>query len=382
MRFKEAYEGYQSDRLTQEEAATLLGVCARSFRRYINRYEENGMDGLLDKRMGEVSNRRAPVDEVLTLTALYLEHYEGWNVRHFHRWYERDHGGTRSYTWVKNCLQAEGLVDKGKRRGPHRKKRLPAALPGMMLHQDGSTHQWVPGEYWDLIVTMDDATNEHYSMRFVAQEGTHSSFLGIRDVMERKGIFCSLYTDRGSHYWTTPEAGGKVDKENLTQFGTGMDRLGVQMIAAYSPEARGRSERAFGTHQGRLPQELALKGITEMEAANRYLQDHYLPAFNEEFSHPAREDGTAFVPLAGVNLDEYLCERYTRTVTNDNCIKIDTLELQIPEDLHRYHYVKAHVEVRRHLDESLSVYHGPRRLGRYTKEGVLIDDGQTNRKAA
>ena len=382
MRFKEAYEGYQSGRLTQGEAATLLGVCDRSFRRYLNRYDESGLDGLLDKRLIEVSHRRAPVDEVMALQVLYRDRYDGWNVRHFHRWYEREHAGTRSYTWVKNQLQRAGFVPKGKVRGPHRKKRLPAAIAGMMLHQDGSTHQWVVDQYWDLIVTMDDATNEHYSMRFVDEEGTLSSFLGVRDVMEQKGLFCSLYTDRGSHYWTTPQVGGKVDKSNLTQFGAAMKRLGVEMIAAYSPEARGRSERAFGTHQGRLPNELALHGITDMDSANDYLKKYYLPQFNAEFSHESRASGSAFVPLAGVNLDDYLCEHYERTVTKDNCVKIENLELQIPADRHRHHYVKARVQVRRHLDQHLSIYHGPRCLGQYTRTGALIGKVKENRKAA
>jgi len=167
----------------------------------------------------------------------------------------------------------------------------------MLLHQDGSTHAWVPGQQWDLIVTMDDASNEHYSMFFVEEEGTASSFQGVRDVIKQRGLFCALYTDRGSHYWTTPEAGGQVDKVNMTQFGEAMKRLGIEMIPAYSPEARGRSERAFATHQARLPKDLALAGITEVSAANRYLEEVYQPALNREFSHPARGDGSAFVPF-------------------------------------------------------------------------------------
>ncbi len=376
MRFEEAYEGYQAKRLTQEEAASLLGVCSRSFRRYINRYEESGLEGLCDRRMDALSARCAPVDEVMALTDLYSERYKGWNVRHFHRWYQREHEGTRSYSWVKNQLQSAQLVDKGKSPGPHRIKRLPSALPGMMIHQDGSTHLWVPGVYWDLIVTMDDATNEHYSMRFVEEEGTVSSLLGVRDVLEARGIFCSFYSDRGSHYWHTPEAGGKVDKNNPTQFGMALKRLGIDMIAAYSPEARGRSERAFGTHQGRLPQELALKGITDMNAANEYLKNHYMPAFNEEFAHTAREEGNAFVELAGVNLDDYLCERYERTVRKDNCVLFNNLCLQLPKVKHRYHYVKAKVTIVIHLDGLLSIFHGPRRLGRYSQDGYLIDENQ------
>jgi transposase len=259
MRFEEAYRWWTEGRLRQEEAARLLGVCERTFRRYIDRYEEAGLEGLIDKRLEQVSHRRAPVDEVLALTQRYHMRHDGWNVKHFYGWYRRE-GGTRSYTWVKNTLQAAGVVRKAPAHGKHRKRRERAPLPGMLLHQDASRHEWVAGQKWDLVVTMDDATSEHYSMFFVAEEGTVSSFRGVREVVESRGLFSSLYTDRGSHYWHTPEAGGKVDKANLTQFGQAMKQLGIEMIAAYSPEARGRSERAFATHQGRLPQELAGHG--------------------------------------------------------------------------------------------------------------------------
>ena len=253
MRFKEAYEGWHAGELTQIEAARLLGMCERSFRRYLVRYEECDLQGLIDKRIEQVSHRRAPVDEVMQLVALYRTQYAGWNVKHFHSWYRGEHQGSRSYTWVKNGLQAAGVVAKVTQRGAHRKRRERAAMAGMMIHQDGSTHEWVVGKVWDLIVTMDDATGEHYSMFFVEQEGTVSSFRGVRETIAGRGLFAALYTDRGSHYWLTPEAGGKVDKTQPTQFGRAMGQLGILMIAAYSPEARGRSERAFGTHQERLP---------------------------------------------------------------------------------------------------------------------------------
>ncbi len=186
MRFEEAYEAYQAKRLSPADAATILGVCDRSFRRYINKYEESGLDGLLDQRLGQPSHRRAPVDEMIKLQDLYSTRYQGWNVRHFHTWYQREHQGKRSYSWVKNKLQSADLVRKSKTRGPHRIKRLPSTLPGRMIHQDGSTHQWVPDVSWDLIVTLDDATNKHYSMRFVEEEGTHSSLLGVKDVLKQR----------------------------------------------------------------------------------------------------------------------------------------------------------------------------------------------------
>ena len=370
MRFQEAYGAWSEGRLSQEEAAQLLGVCARTFRRYIDRYEEEGLQGLIDKRLEQVSHRRAPLDEVMAVVQRYQSRHSGWNVKHFHTWYRRE-GGSRSYTWVKNRLQDAGVVSRSKARGPHRRRREPAPWAGMLLHQDGSTHEWVAQRHWDLIVTMDDATNEHYSMFFVEEEGTASSLRGVREVIESRGLFCSLYTDRGSHYWHTPEAGGKVDRRHLTQFGRAMQQLGVEMIAAYSPEARGRSERMFRTHQDRLTKELAAAGIRGMAEANRYVKEVYLPAFNAEFSHPAREEGTGFVPYVGRGIEEILCEHFERVVGRDNCVEFERLKLQIPTTRGRSHYMKAKVRVHRYNDGSLAVFHGHRCLGRYDTKGRL-----------
>ena len=368
MRFEEAYEGWNQGRLSQEEAAWLLGMCARSFRRYLARYEAAGEVGLLDRRLENRSARGAAADEVLALQDRYRERYGGWNVRHFWGHYQAE-GGQRSYSWVKKQLQAGGLVERGKRKGAHRKKRDRKPLPGMMIHQDGSRHEWLAGHWHDLIVTMDDATGEVYSMFLVEEEGTASSFLGMREVIESRGVPSSFYSDRGSHYWTTPEAGGKVDKANPTQFGRAMRQLSIQMIAAYSPEARGRSERQFKTLQDRLPKELALRGITSLEAANRFPREEYLPRYNAQFQVPAREEGTAFVPWPGGELSDILCERHERTVGSDNCVKFEKRTLQLPADKHRCHYVKAKVEVHRYPDGRLAVFHGPRKLSDYTAEG-------------
>ena len=370
MRFEEVYYGWNASRLTQEEAAEILGVTDRTFRRYIHRYEEEELEGLSDKRLSQTSFRRAPVDEVMALSAKYEGRYRGWNVKHFYSWYCRD-GGLRSYSWVKNTLQARGLVSRASKRGVHRKRRDRAPYAGMMLHQDGSTHEWVFGKKWDLIVTMDDATNEHYSMFFVEEEGTASSFRGVRDVVLQKGLFSSFYTDRGSHYWFTPKEGGKVSKTQLTQFGRAMNHLGIQMIPAYSPEARGRSERVFKTHQDRLVKELALHGITEMDAANRYLKKVYMPAYNAEFMQPAPEEGSVFVPWTGENLDDVLCEHHERTVSADNCVNFEGMNLQIPPNPYRCHYVRARVMVHRYSDGSLAVFHGPRKLADYDPRGRL-----------
>jgi transposase len=373
-RFEEAYDGWKERGLSQEEAARILGVSDRTFRRYVERYDEGGLEALLDKRLTQVSHRKAPVDEVMALTARYRARHDGWTARHFHAWYRRG-GGTRSYTWVKTRLQEAKLVKKAPRRGVHRKRRERSPWPGMMLHQDGSSHEWVRGRKWDLIVTMDDATSEHYSMFFVGEEGTKSSFRGIGEVIRAKGLFSSLYTDRGSHYWHTPEAGGKVDRSHLTQFGRAMVQLGIEMIPAYSPEARGRIERAFRTHQDRLPKELALHGVTAMEEANRYIHRVYRPAHNAEFMQPPLEEGAAFVECVIPHLDDILCEQYDRSVGRDNCVAFEGKKLQIPPDRHRCHYIKAAVRVHRYPDDTLAVFHGPRKLARYDAKGILIHEG-------
>lgn len=371
MRFEEAWFGWTENRLTQEEAARLLGVCKRSFRRYINRYHESGLEGLIDKRLDQVSHRQAPVDEVLALEALYRERYDGWTVKHFFERYQTDHQGRRSYTWIKQRLQSADLVKRGKRKGKHRKRRERAALPGMLIHQDGSTHRWVPGKSWDLIVTMDDATSEIYSGFFVEEEGTWSSFRGVRETIEQRGLFCSFYSDRGSHYWSTAQSGGKVDKANPTQFGRALDELGIERMAAYSPQARGRSERLFRTLQDRLPKELALAQISTMKEANCWLKKDFLPQFNRQFCVQASSEGTAFIPLLTTRLEDILCLKSERTVGHDNCVAYRGLQLQLPKVSDRCHYVKAKVRVHEYADGSMAVFHGPRRLGYYTTLGEL-----------
>jgi transposase len=370
MRFEELYARQQRRELTVEDAAEMLGVTERTFRRWRGRYDAEGAEGLQDRRLGRVSARAVPVDEALRMVTLYETRYTGWTVKHFHEHWRTEHGGTRSYSWTKKTLQAAGHVVRAPRRGAHRKKRPRKPLPGMMLHQDGSTHEWVPGCQWDLIVTLDDATTEIYSAFFVEEEGTLSSVRGLREVIERHGLFSSLYTDRGSHYWYTEAAGGKVDTTRLTQVHRALRQLGITLIPAYSPEARGRSERVFRTLQDRLPKELALAGITEMAAANQYLTTQFLAAYNRRFAVPAPEAGTAFVPWIGTSLAEILCVQEERVVANDNTVQYHRQRLQIPQDPHRFHYVRVTVRVHEYPDGTLAVFHGPRCLARYSAEGV------------
>jgi transposase len=379
MRFEELYARQQRRELTMGDAAEMLGVTERTFRRWRGRYEAEGAEGLQDRRLGRASARAVPVDEALRMVTLYATRYTGWTVKHFHEHWRTEHGGTRSYSWTKKTLQAAGHVARALRRGAHRKKRPRKPLPGMMLHQDGSTHEWVPGCQWDLIVTLDDATTEIYSAFFVEEEGTLSSLRGLQEVIETHGLFSSLYTDRGSHYWYTEAAGGKVDKTRLTQVHRALQQLGITLIPAYSPEARGRSERVFRTLQDRLPKELALAGITDMAAANQYLTTHFISAYNQRFAVPAPEVGTAFVPWIGPSLAEILCVQEARVVANDNTVRYQGRSLQIPQAPHRFHYVQVTVRVHAYPDGTLAVFHGPRCLARYHAEGVLQEATVTAR---
>jgi transposase len=374
MRFAEVFDRFQDGRLSCEDAADVLGMSLSSFYRWRRRYELEGAEGLADARLGKASKRRAPVDEVSKVLALFETRYFDFVPKHFHEKLE-EHGIKRSYTWTKTTLQSAGLVAKAAKRGAHRRKRPRKAMTGMMLHQDGSRHEWVPGQFWDLIVTMDDASSEIYSAFFVDEEGTMSSFRGIAEVIGKHGLFGSLYADRGSHYWITTEA-GTPDRKNLTQVHRGLKQLAIELIPAFSPEARGRSERMFGTLQGRLPQELRLAGITGMEAANRFLAETFLPAHNRRFQVAPEAAESAFVSWVGQNLADILCIQEERTVGRDNTVHYERRVLQIPADKHRNHYVKCKVMVHEYQDGSLAVFHGPRCLARYNRDGSAIGDQQ------
>jgi transposase len=382
IRFRSVVGRYEADELNQIEAAEMLGVSERTFRRWCRRFEDEGESGLLDRRLGRPSAKRVPVDDEAEVERLYRTRYRGFTAQHFHEHLVRDHLFRWSYTWTKLFLQSKGLLEKAPRRGVHRRKRPRRPLPGMMLHQDGSRHAWLEGQDpMDLIVTMDDATSEIYSAFLVEEEGTASTFRALLEVFGRHGLPLSLYTDRGSHYFHTPEAGGKVDRDQPTQVGRALGQLSVEHIAAYSPEARGRSERMFGTLQGRLPKELALAGITTVEAANVWLRDTYILAHNTRFAVKAEQDGGAFVAAAGLDLAETLCIQEERIVGNDNCVSFENRKLQIPASPLRAHFVKATVKVHQHPDGNLAIFHGRRCLGRYDAAGVPIGETGGNQRS-
>jgi len=383
-KFLDVLGRYEGRKLSALEAGEILGCSERQFRRWRDRYEEEGLEGLRDKRLGRASAKRVPADRLEWMLDQYRTCYRGWNVKHFHEHLEKRYGFLWSYTWIKTQLQLSGLVERAPRRGAHRRKRERKPCTGMMLHQDGSRHEWLCGQpALDLIVTMDDATSTIYSMFLVEEEDTVSSMQGFLEVFSEHGLPSSIYTDRGSHYFLTPEAGGKVDKERLTQVGRALKQLGIEHIPAYSPEARGRSERMFGTLQDRLVKELKLAGIADIASANRFFREVYLPEHNARFAKEPTLPETAFVSVVDpAQLREILCVQEERIVARDNTVSFEGLKLQLPETPMRRHYVKARVRVHQYPDGALAAFHGPRAIARYTKEGTLLEEGTKKLKMA
>jgi transposase len=376
MRFEALLDRHERGELNQQEAAEMLGIGERTFRRWRDRLRDEGSAGLRDRRIGKPSSRRAAVEEIQRMLGLYEERYDGFTVKHFHEQLVKRHNYKLGYTVTRLALQGAGLKKPAPKRSAHRKKRPRRPLVGMMLHQDASRFAWLPGDdrQYDLVVTLDDATSAIYSAFLVEEEGTASSFRGLAEVIDKHGLFCELYTDRGSHYFHTPKAGEPVSKRLLTQVGRALAQLGIRHIAAYSPEARGRSERAFRTLQDRLPKELSLAGIATIEAANRFLADRYLPEHNAAFAIAPEAAGSAFVPDGTGQVRAILCIQEERRVGNDNTVKWRGLILQIPSSPLRPHFVRATVRVHEYPDGRLAVFHGPHRLADYDPEGTLCDD--------
>ncbi len=383
MKVQEVILRAMAKRITWWQAAEIIGISDRHMRRWRERYEEFGYDGLFDRRRGQPSPRRVPLAVAERVLELYRERYHDLNVRHFHEKLRAEHEIELSYSWVKQALQGAGLVARGRKRGVHRQRRPRRPLPGMLLHIDGSRHQWFQDERWyDLIVILDDATSEIYYAQLVEEESTLTVLAGLKEVIERKGVFCALYSDRGSHFWLTPKAGGKVDAHRLTQVGRALRELGVQMIPAYSPQARGRSERNFATWQGRLPPELRLAGIKTLEAANAFLREHFVAEFNRNFQKPAGQVGSAFVPPRSRDLDLIFALQFERTVNRDNTVSFQNLSLQIEAVRWRSTLAGCTVTVHQHLEGSISLTHGPHRLGHYNAQGQALAENKMRRQRA
>jgi transposase len=357
------------------DAAEIIGVCDRTMRRMRESYQKFGYNGLRDGRGGKPSGHRVPMDTAEEVLRLYREVYFDLNIRHFHEKLRNEHKIELSYTWVQLALQGAGLVARRRKRGPQRRRRPRRPLPGMLLHIDGSKHQWLNDDRWhDLIVILDDATSEIYYAQLVEEESTRTVMAGLREVIENEGLFCALYSDRGSHFFVTVKEGDKVDKHRPTQVGRALKELGVQMIAAYSPQARGRSERSFGTWQGRLPQELRLAGISTVEGANSFLRERYIKEFNAKFSVAAEEKGTAFRRTSRSDLNWIFTVQNERVVAKDNTVAMGGRLWQIDKTRFRSTLAGSTVTIHEHLDETVSIRFGPHVVGRFDSRGEILKE--------
>lgn len=370
MKMQEVIMRAMAKQITWWQAAEILGVSVRTMRRMRQNWEEVGYDGLFDRRKQAPSPKRVPVSELEQVLELYQREYHDFSVRHFHEKLAEDHQIHYSYTWVKNALQAAGLVKKRSVRGPHRKRRPRRPVPGMLLHIDGSRHRWFQDRRQpDLIVILDDATSRVYYAQLVEAESTLTVMAAIRHVVETEGWFAALYSDRASHFFHTPKSGGPVDTRIRTQVGRALKQLDIEPIPAYSPQARGRSERNFGTWQGRLPQELRIRGIRTLAAANEFLREHYIDEFNRKFTVPAAQEGTAFVPVNRTDLDRIFSIHHERIVNRDNTIQFANHVLQVPPTRFRATLAGCRVQVYEHLSGILSIGYGPHTVARFSSRG-------------
>jgi transposase len=368
-------------KLTWIQAADICGITARQMRRMKRRYEAHGYDGLVDGRGGKPRRTRIAVKTLEELCRLKRERYPDFSVQHFWEQASEKHKLAVSYTWTLKALQAAGLAEKSAGRGQYRRKRERRPLVGMLLHLDASTHEWLAGQpMWDLNVMLDDADGRILDARFVPQEGTASTFAALHAVLSRHGRFVELYTDRGSHFCHTSVAGAGPDAVQEGQVSRALRGLGIRHILARSPEARGRSERAFGTIQGRLPQELRVAGITDYVAANGYLVQHFVPDFNRRFTVMPAQAGSAFVPLVGVDLELLLSAQHERVVRNDSTVPFEALTLQLPQLPERAHYVRCPVLVHEFAPGTLGISYQGRLLARYGRDGQLLSTAAPTRR--
>lgn len=377
MKIREVIARAMSGKITWMEAAEIIGISERGMRRWRKRLEIDGYEGLLDRRTRRPSAKRIEMAAVERVLKLYREKYFDLNVKHFVEKLHAEHEIRLSYTWVKTALQDAGLVKRHAKRGPHRKKRPRRPMTGMMLHVDGSRHKWIPGldQYQDLVVVFDDATSEVYDVQLVEEESTRTVMAALKRVVESRGVFCSLYSDRGSHMARTPQAGGPVNREQPTQIARALKDLGIELILAYSPQARGRGERIFGTWQGRLPQEFRLRNITTVEGANAFLRQDWIAMHDARFGVKAEDNtGTAFLPYTGnaLALEKIFSQQHDRVVDNDNTVRYENRCLQIPQQTFRFSLARCRVLVCEHLDGTITVHYGNHVLGRYDASGQLL----------
>jgi transposase len=368
--------------LTWVQAAAILGVTPRHMRRIRWGVEHWGLEGVMDRRGGRPRRKKIKAGTIELLCRLKRDVYPDFSLQHFYEHVTEKHGVKVSYNWLRLMLQEAGVVEKEPARGKYRRRRERRPMVGMLIHLDASTHEWIAGlPMQDLVVALDDADGRILYARFFPQEGTASTFAALESVLRNYGRFAELYTDRGSHFCHS-ERPGEVADEQHGQVSQALRALGIHQILALSPQARGRSERAFGTIQGRLPQELRHHGITDYAAANRYLEQHFIADFNRRFTVKPAQPESAFIKLAGIELELVLSSKHERVVRNDNTVTFKNLILQLPSSRHRIHFVRCPVTVHHFSNGTLGISYQGRLLARYDAAGGPLQPSPNKERAA
>ena len=369
--------------ITWIQAAGICGISDRQMRRIKVRYERHGFDGLRDCRGSKPRRKSIPVRTIQRICRLKRERYADFSVKHFHEQITERHGIDISYTWTLLVLQEAGIVAKAPGRGQYRRRRERRPMIGMLVHMDASTHRWITGlDKYDLNVVLDDADGRILFAEFVPEEGLDSTFSALRHVLRCYGRFCELYTDRGSHFCRTPVKGYGPADEQHGNVSRALKTLGIRQILGRSPQARGRSERCFRTIQKRLVPELRLHKIRDYNAANRYLQEHFVPDFNSRFTVRPAQSESAFVKLVGADLDLVLSTQHERVVRNDGTVIFHRVILQLPKLHGRASYARCPVLVHELEAGNLAVSFQGRELARFTAKGDLIKRRPKPRRAA
>jgi transposase len=360
----------EEKQMTRAEAAEKLEVCERQVYRIQKLYREKGAQGLVHGNRGKCSHRRIGNSVRGKIKDLLEDQYADYNSLHFQEILAEEFGITISYSTLQSIRREVGYPTPRKKKSqPHRSRRTPRPIYGMMLQVDASIHPWLEqrGPKLALAALIDDATNKVWAT-FRDYEDTAGYVEVLQDICLNEGIPMTLYTDKRNVFQDQRELSIKDQlegKERITHFKTILDRLGIELIQADSPQAKGRVERLFGTLQDRLVKALREANAKTLEEANQVLKA-YLPEHNHRFMKKAAQEGSAFVPWPPeLAPDDLFCFRYNRTVRNDNTISFGKVLLQIPPGSSRKHYVKTTVELQQHLDCSLTVHYRGEQIARF-----------------
>ena len=357
----EVIQKVEGKQLTGKEAANRLRLSERQVRRLIAKYRGQGPPGLVHGNRGRVANNRIPEETRAKVLELAEDGYRDYNDSHFTEELAEQHGIEISRSSVRRIRREAGLSSPRKRRPPrHRKRRERREKAGMLLQTDGSRHDWLEGRgpWLTLIAYIDDATNEVMGATFRGEEDAAGYFLGLQEICIKRGIPGAIYADRHTIFQSPLRATIEQElngEQPRSQFGRLLDELGIELISARSPQAKGRIERLWGVLQDRLVKALREAGAASQEEANQVLEK-YLPKHNRKFMREAAELGTTYLPWPQeYQIKDFFCFKHKRMVSNDNTFSFDGHHFQIPPGSQQRSYARASVDVLQHLNGQLEV---------------------------